>query len=104
MIVTGAVGGLGSALMSALEELDCRVVGIDLPTAVESGADPNRLIGADLADADSAHAAVGAAVDRLGGPDCLVGAAAAPTEIVSPPGQVLVGHQACLGHGGGHTT
>jgi NAD(P)-dependent dehydrogenase (short-subunit alcohol dehydrogenase family) len=57
--------------MSALEELDCRVVGIDLPTAVESGVDPNRLIGADLADADSAHAAV----DR-GGLDYLVGAAA----------------------------
>ena len=38
VIVTGAVGGVGSVLMSALEELDCRVVGIDLPAAVASGA------------------------------------------------------------------
>jgi len=76
VIVTGAVGGVGSVLMSALEELDCRVVGIDLPAAVASGADPDRLIGADLADADSAYAAVHAAVVRLGGLDCLVGAAA----------------------------
>jgi NAD(P)-dependent dehydrogenase (short-subunit alcohol dehydrogenase family) len=76
VIVTGAVGGLGSALMSAFNEMDCRVVGIDLPAAVESGVDPNRLIGADLANADSAHAAIHAAVDRLGGLDCLVGAAA----------------------------
>ncbi len=76
VIVTGAVGGVGSVLMSALEELDCRVAGIDLPAAVASGADPDRLIGADLADADSAYAAVHAAVGRLGGLDCLVGAAA----------------------------
>jgi len=50
-IVTGAVGGVGSVLMSALEELGLPgVVGIDLPAAVASGADPDRLIGADLAE------------------------------------------------------
>jgi hypothetical protein len=29
---------------------------------------------------------------------------AAPTGTRSAPNQMLVGHQACLGHGGGHTT
>ena len=28
----------------------------------------------------------------------------APTATPSAPNQVLVGHQACLGHGGGHTS
>lgn len=76
VIVTGAAGGLGSALMSALQEWDCRVVGIDLPAAAGSGPDTGPLIGADLADADSAREAVAAGVERLGGLDCLVGAAA----------------------------
>ena len=76
VIVTGAAGGLGSAMITAVDEMNCVSVGIDLPAAVRSCGNPDRLIGTDLADADSAREAVDAAVDRLGGLDCLVGAAA----------------------------
>jgi NAD(P)-dependent dehydrogenase (short-subunit alcohol dehydrogenase family) len=77
VVVTGAVGGVGSVLMAALEELNCCAIGIDLPEAVQSAPERSRLIAADLSDAESAHRAINSAVDRLGGVDCLVGAAAA---------------------------
>jgi NAD(P)-dependent dehydrogenase (short-subunit alcohol dehydrogenase family) len=75
VIVTGAAGGLGSAMTRALQEWECRVVGIDLPHKVGSDAEVN-LIGSDIADAHAAQEAIAAAVQRLGGVDCLVGAAA----------------------------
>lgn len=76
VIVTGAAGGLGSALMNALQDWDCAVAGIDLPVAVGSSPDADTLIGADLADPDRAREAIQAGVERLGGLDFLVGAAA----------------------------
>lgn len=50
VIVTGAVGGVGSALMAALEHLKCSAIGIDLPKVVQSAPDRGRLIAADLSD------------------------------------------------------
>jgi NAD(P)-dependent dehydrogenase (short-subunit alcohol dehydrogenase family) len=73
VLVTGAAGGLGRALVAALTELDAVVVGIDRPgtEAVGSG----RLLAADLTDADAAQRAVTDAVGLLGGLDVLIGAA-----------------------------
>jgi NAD(P)-dependent dehydrogenase (short-subunit alcohol dehydrogenase family) len=81
IIVTGAAGGVGAALMASLCHLGCPTIGIDRPEAVRSVPGKDRLIAADLSDAGSAHCAVNAAVERLGGLDCLVGAAAAVATI-----------------------
>jgi 3-oxoacyl-[acyl-carrier protein] reductase len=70
VLVTGAAGGLGRALSSALIEVGSEVVGIDLPG---TGA----TIAADLTDDGSARRAVADAVERSGGLDALVGAAGA---------------------------
>ncbi|ORW44670.1 hypothetical protein AWB89_16575 [Mycobacterium paraense] len=67
--------------MAAFRDLGCPAIGIDRPEAVRSAPDGDRLVAADLSDAGSAHCAVNAAVDRLGGLDCLVGAAAAVATI-----------------------
>lgn len=77
IVVTGAVGGVGAALMAALQRIGCPAIGIDRAEAIRSVSDPDWLIAADLSDADSADRAIHTAVDRLGGLDCLVGAAAA---------------------------
>lgn len=76
VIVTGATGGLGAVLMAALDGLGCAAIGIDRPEALDAARDQDRLIAADLSDAESARNAVHSAVDRLNGLDCLVGAAA----------------------------
>ncbi|MDT7797529.1 MAG: 3-oxoacyl-[acyl-carrier protein] reductase [Actinomycetota bacterium] len=68
ILVTGAAGGLGRALVGALAEVGADVVGIDLP-----GTDAT--VTADLTDDDSARRAVADAVARLGGLDAVVGAA-----------------------------
>ena len=66
--MTGAAGGLGRALSSALAEVGAEVVGIDLPGTEAT-------VTADLTDDDSARRAVDDAVERLGGLDALIGAA-----------------------------
>ncbi|WP_255358978.1 SDR family NAD(P)-dependent oxidoreductase [Mycobacterium sp. TKK-01-0059] len=81
IIVTGAAGGVGSALMAALAELECEAIGIDRPEAIDSVHEGDRLIAADLADPESALHAVHAAIRRLDGLDGLVGAAAAVATI-----------------------
>ena len=68
VLLTGAAGGLGRALSSALAEVGAEVVGIDLP-----GTDAT--VTADLTDDDSARRAVADAVRRLGGLDAVIGAA-----------------------------
>jgi NAD(P)-dependent dehydrogenase (short-subunit alcohol dehydrogenase family) len=55
--------------MAALQNLGCPAIGIDRAEAVRSARDPNRLIAADLSDAESARSAIHSAVDRLGGLD-----------------------------------
>lgn len=77
VIVTGAAGGIGAAMIAALTELGCRVAGIDRPgTALPEGLAAVPLFEADLADHSAAAAAVSNAVTHLGGLDCLIGAAA----------------------------
>jgi NAD(P)-dependent dehydrogenase (short-subunit alcohol dehydrogenase family) len=69
--VTGAAGGLGRALTSALQDLGAEVVGIDRP-GTEALV---RLVPSDLTDDVAAERAIAAAIDHLGGLDALVGAA-----------------------------
>jgi NAD(P)-dependent dehydrogenase (short-subunit alcohol dehydrogenase family) len=73
VIVTGAAGGLGRELTTALVGLGAEVVGIDLPGTRPS--DGVRLLAADLTDEAAGPRAVDDAVDLLGGLDALVGAA-----------------------------
>lgn len=77
VIVTGAAGGIGAALIGALAALGCEVAGIDRPgTALPGDLASIPLFEADLADETAAAGAVEGAVSRLGGLDCLIGAAA----------------------------
>jgi NAD(P)-dependent dehydrogenase (short-subunit alcohol dehydrogenase family) len=67
-LVTGAAGGIGRAVVELLAEESARVVGVDMREA--EGVHP-----CDVSDADSVAAAVGAAVEQLGGLDVLVNVA-----------------------------
>ncbi|MEU4672882.1 SDR family NAD(P)-dependent oxidoreductase [Amycolatopsis sp. NPDC023774] len=69
VVVTGAAGGLGRALVAALTQVDARVIGID-----RVAADSGHLV-ADLTDETAAAQAVTDAVERLGGLDAVIGAA-----------------------------
>jgi len=64
-IVTGAAGGIGSAVVRAFEDAGASVFGVDLEG-------PDLL--ADLTRADEAEAAVTTAVERLGGIDTVFNA------------------------------
>jgi NAD(P)-dependent dehydrogenase (short-subunit alcohol dehydrogenase family) len=75
VVVTGAAGGVGSALTAALSEFGCSVVGIDQPGTAQSVQAAGALIEADLTDQRSAADAVASAAKQMGGLDCLVGAA-----------------------------
>lgn len=72
VVVTGAAGGLGRALVGALEKLGARVVGIDRPEAAGTG---EHSVAADLTDEQEAGRAVQQADELLDGIDALVGAA-----------------------------
>ncbi|QRP44802.1 SDR family NAD(P)-dependent oxidoreductase [Amycolatopsis sp. FDAARGOS 1241] len=79
VVVTGAAGGLGQALVMALTQAETRVVGIDRvapPTgnAGDTEHPPDHLT-ADLTDETAAAQAVAEATERLGGLDALIGAA-----------------------------
>lgn len=73
VIVTGAAGGLGMELTSALVKLGVSVVGVDRPGT--GGASGARLLAADLTDDEAARVVVTEACEVLGGLDALVGAA-----------------------------
>ncbi|CRK53285.1 3-oxoacyl-(acyl-carrier-protein) reductase FabG [Rhodococcus sp. RD6.2] len=82
VVVTGAAGGIGAALVGALVALGCEVVGIDRPgTSLPDGVVSIPLLEADLADDAAAAAAVERAVSLLGGLDCLIGAAASVASV-----------------------
>lgn len=68
VLVTGAAGGLGTAICASLSDLGCAVAGVDL-----AGGDG--ILAADLTDEASVRDAVKVAADRLGGLDAIVGAA-----------------------------
>jgi 3-oxoacyl-[acyl-carrier protein] reductase len=74
VIVTGAAGGLGQALLSALNELGASTVGIDRATVQTPG--DQTFFTVDLADHDAVNVAVEASANHLGGIDAVVGAAA----------------------------
>ncbi|MRH87916.1 SDR family oxidoreductase [Nocardia sp. SYP-A9097] len=77
VIVTGAAGGIGAAMIAALAGLGCQVAGIDRPgTVLPDALAAVPLFEADLADENAAATAVSNAVTHLGGLDCLIGAAA----------------------------
>jgi NAD(P)-dependent dehydrogenase (short-subunit alcohol dehydrogenase family) len=67
VVVTGAAGGIGAALVRALEAQGARVAGIDLVSA--PGSD---VIAADVTDLAQVEWAIGEAERRLGGIDVLV--------------------------------
>ncbi|HEY4020652.1 MAG TPA: SDR family NAD(P)-dependent oxidoreductase [Pseudonocardiaceae bacterium] len=73
VLVTGAAGGLGRALVAALAELGATVIGIDRPGADAAG--PGKLLFADLADAEETRRIVAEAAELLGGLDAVIGAA-----------------------------
>lgn len=77
VIVTGAAGGIGSALTAMLRQLGCRVVGIDLPGMIPAAESPASFVETDLADDGAAADAVSRSLQLLGGLDCVVSAAAA---------------------------
>ncbi|MGP4014660.1 SDR family NAD(P)-dependent oxidoreductase [Saccharopolyspora sp. 5N708] len=68
VLVTGAAGGLGRALVAALVEVGADVVGVDRPGEQAE-------LTADLADPEAARKAVADAVAQLRGLDAVVGAA-----------------------------
>jgi len=70
-IVTGAAGALGRAVVARLEAEGHRVACIDMVAGDEAGSRA-WFISEDLADEESANASVRAAMDWLGGIDCLV--------------------------------
>jgi 3-oxoacyl-[acyl-carrier protein] reductase len=74
VLVTGAAGGLGQALLSALNESGASTVGIDRAEVSDPG--NQKLFTVDLADSDAVNVAVEASADHLGGIDAVVGAAA----------------------------
>jgi NAD(P)-dependent dehydrogenase (short-subunit alcohol dehydrogenase family) len=65
VIVTGAAGGIGSAACAALRGHGAQVVGLDLHAG-------DGVIACDVRDQASVDAAVGAAIERLGGLDVLI--------------------------------
>jgi NAD(P)-dependent dehydrogenase (short-subunit alcohol dehydrogenase family) len=73
VIVTGAAGGLGRELTSALAKLGVSVVGVDRPGC--EGAPGVRLLAADLTVDEAARRVIAEAGEVLGGLDALVGAA-----------------------------
>lgn len=62
VIVTGASGALGRAVMAQLRAAGVDVAGLDMRAAPEAG-----VAAADLSDADAAAAAISAAADAAGG-------------------------------------
>lgn len=74
MLVTGSAGGLGGAVVDALLDLGCGVVGVDR-VEPRDGVDRARHLVADLADPGQAAEAVRSAGEVLGGLDGVVGAA-----------------------------
>jgi NAD(P)-dependent dehydrogenase (short-subunit alcohol dehydrogenase family) len=76
VLVTGATGGIGRAIIDALAACDCRIGACDLTPDVESAFADNGAVAAtanfDVRDRAAAEAAVAELVERLGGCDAVV--------------------------------
>lgn len=72
VLITGAAGGMGQALMAAFEGLGARVAGADLSYRAPAFAQNRLTVGCDVADAASVKACVDAVAERWGGVDILV--------------------------------
>jgi NAD(P)-dependent dehydrogenase (short-subunit alcohol dehydrogenase family) len=90
VIITGAAGAIGSATAAALRERGCTVVGLDLHGDAERD-----ILACDVTDADSAQAAVSAAIAQLGGLDVLInnagiGGPAAAGSVPGPAARAII--------------
>jgi NAD(P)-dependent dehydrogenase (short-subunit alcohol dehydrogenase family) len=76
VLVTGATGGIGRAIIDALAVCDCRIGACDVTPQVESEFAHNSAVGAaatfDVRDRAAAETAVAELVARLGGCDSVV--------------------------------
>jgi len=88
ILVTGAAGAFGTAVLAALGAGGARVVGLDLK-ANPGAAVP--ILACDVTDDGSVQEAVGLAVQRLGGLDVLVNNAGigGPADSGLPPGETV---------------
>lgn len=66
VVVTGAAGGIGAAAVRRLRARGAQVVGLDLST------DDDGIVKCDVSDQASVEAAVGSALEGLGGLDVLI--------------------------------
>jgi NAD(P)-dependent dehydrogenase (short-subunit alcohol dehydrogenase family) len=69
VIITGAAGGIGAATVASLRERGAEVIGLDV------NADGEDVLLCDVRDQRSVDAAVGQAIERLGGLDVLINCA-----------------------------
>ncbi len=79
VLVTGAAGGVGAAVVEAVRAAGGRVVAEDISAGLEArhrGDDDVHVITGDVADPGTAEAAVAAALERFGRLDALVNVAA----------------------------
>src|SRR5436305_5862747 len=73
VIVTGAGGGIGSAIIESLAACGCSVAACDAPGAEISGFGGAAVtLAFDVCDRDAVRTGVASAVDRLGGCDAVV--------------------------------
>ena len=77
IIITGAFGTLGAAVVRAALDAGARVAAVDRAPAPDDLGDAHGFGGVDLADAASAKSAIDAAAKALGGLDALVNIAGA---------------------------
>jgi len=74
VVVTGAAGGLGQAILSALNELNVHVVGID--HEAYNPLKNQKYIAADLLNGEEISSAITQAAEYMNGIDSIIGAAA----------------------------
>jgi NAD(P)-dependent dehydrogenase (short-subunit alcohol dehydrogenase family) len=76
VLLTGATGGIGRAIVEALAACDCQIGACDLTPDVESAFADNAAVGAsasfDVRDRAATETAVARIVERLGGCDAVV--------------------------------
>jgi NAD(P)-dependent dehydrogenase (short-subunit alcohol dehydrogenase family) len=85
VLVTGAAGGLGRAIVAALAQARCRIAAVDHPRAIERGAPAaaELAFGFDLRDPAAVTAGVDRAAAALGGLDAVVSNAAV-VDVIHP--------------------